>query len=101
MKKILLATGMVLLLSACSGQLPKCDSPDAVDLVNQIISDRSHRFGKYVSLKNVDETAYNKKNELRTCTAMLVTTKNQQEIYYSIFWENKDKKEKFYVEINY
>lgn len=89
-----------LLLTACSNQLPSCDSKDTKNVVEEIINKRSYSVGRYVDLQNIEEEAFNKKAQLRACLATIVTTQITENIRYSIEWEDNDEKDSFYIEIN-
>lgn len=77
-----------------SGSLPSCSSTDSKTLVGQIINDSpiaKMSGAKFVSLKNISEQGYNKDAGVRSCTATLVTTAGEDNIQYSVNWQNKAK----------
>lgn len=101
MKKCNLALMLIgaLSLSACTSALPSCGSTEAENLIQKIINQRSYLVGSFVELKDVEETAFNQDAEIRVCSANLITSKVDEQINYSIKWQNKEKN-MFYLEIN-
>ena len=87
-----------LFLTACTQQLPKCNSKDAKNLISQLVNQRQAIIGQFVEIKDVEEIAFNKESEIRVCVAQLTTTRLTEEIDYSIKWQNKEQN-KFYLEI--
>lgn len=101
MKKILVTASIssTLFLSGCIGGLPKCDSQDAKNTIQQIINSKKFMVGEFVEITHIEETAFNKDSEIRVCTGLLTTTKTTEEISYSIKWQNKENNQ-FWLEIN-
>ncbi|MBL3527062.1 MAG: hypothetical protein JMN29_05125 [gamma proteobacterium endosymbiont of Lamellibrachia anaximandri] len=80
--------------------LPGCDSTETKSLVGQIINGLplvKASGAQFVSVKNATEQGYNQEAEIRSCSGTLVTTAGEDNLQYSIKWQNKDKGE-FYVE---
>jgi hypothetical protein len=80
--------------------LPSCDQSESTKLVGQIVNDLplvKAANVQYVSLKNITEQGHNKEADLRSCSATLVTTAGEDDLQYSIKWQNK-KDGTFYVE---
>lgn len=54
---------------------------------------------KFIDVKNIEETGFNKNKEIRLCTAdILISNGEEESIIYNIHWQNK-KNSMFYVEI--
>ncbi len=91
--------GLIAVSIFSSSNLPSCDSSDSTDLVEKIINDlplAKATGAKFVSLKEIEELGFNKKSEIRSCNAILVTTSGEDDLQYSIVWSNKDKGE-YYI----
>lgn len=105
MKKIscqlALAFCACLAVSACGSKtLPRCNSSEAQTLVGEIVNDMPAAKiagAKFVALKNISELGFNKSEEIRSCHGNLVTTSGEDEIQFSIFWEDKTK-DLFYIQ---
>lgn len=85
---------------AAGKSLPSCDQAETTTLVGQIINDLplvKEANVQYVSLKDVTEQGYNKENDIRACSAILVTTAGEDDLQYSIKWQSK-KDRTFWVE---
>ena len=96
----LLATIPFLLVACSDPQLPTCTDKEVESTVGQIINDMPlvQLFGaSFVSLKNQSEQGFNKDAQLRSCTATLVTTAGEDNLQYSIKWQDR-KAGTFYVE---
>lgn len=79
--------------------LPGCDSTDTKTLLGQIINSMplvKASGAQFVSVKNVTEQGFNKQAQIRSCSGTLVTTAGEDNLQYSVKWENK-KKGEFYV----
>lgn len=88
------------LLGAMATALPACSSSDANGLVAQIIEGMpaAKLSGvKFISLKDVEEQGFNESAQLRSCSAILVTTAGEDDLQFSIKWSDREKSE-FYVE---
>ena len=95
MKKIIFLGLSTITLSGCFGSdLPKCGDSDTRELIAQIVKDNDYKF---IDLKNVNETGFNKESEIRLCSAELLTTAGSEMSEYHIRWDNK-KKSIFVVE---
>jgi|688.fasta_scaffold170430_2 hypothetical protein len=85
----------VIAISGCdkfSKQLPTCDHDATIKLTGQIINDlpiAKAAGATFVSLKNIKEQGFNKNSEIRACEATLVTTKGEDNLQYSIKWQDK------------
>ena len=91
--------GLIALSIFSGGNLPSCKSSDSTNLVEKIINDlplAKATGAKFVSLKEIEELGFNKKSEIRSCSAILVTTRGEDDLQYSIIWSNKDKGE-YYI----
>ena len=91
--------GLIALSIFSGGNLPSCESSDSTNLVEKIINDlplAKATGAKFVSLKEIEELGFNKKSEIRSCSAILVTTRGEDDLQYSIIWSNKDKGE-YYI----
>lgn len=91
--------GLIALSIFSSSSLPNCHSSESTDLVEKIINDLPYAKAtgmKFVSLKEIKELGFNKKSEIRSCNALLITTSGEDELQYSIVWSNKDKGE-YYI----
>lgn len=99
--KFLLAMSIgLMVLTGCSNELPSCNSKETISLIEKIINQKgNNEIGRFVELKEIEEEAYNKKRQLRTCFATIVTMKVTEDISYSINWQNNKKRKYFYVEI--
>ena len=90
---VIIFTGIT--LSGCdkfSKQLPTCDHEATIKLTGQIINDLplAKAVGAtFVSLKNIKEQGFNKNSEIRACEATLVTTKGEDQLQYSVKWQDK------------
>ena len=76
-------------------EIPTCDANETNSLVEKIINDlpAAKSVGaKFVSLKDINEKGYNKKSEIRACEAVLITTKGEDSLLYSIKWQDKSSK---------
>ena len=97
---VLISTSVI---ASCSklNALPICDQSEIQKAVEGIIND-SPAFkaveAKFVSLKTVTEQGYNEEQAIRSCTAVLVTSKGEDQIQYSIKWHDESKTN-FYVEV--
>jgi hypothetical protein len=79
--------------------LPSCGSTDTQGLVGKIVNDMPAAKiagARFVSVKDITEQGYNKSEDIRSCHATLVTTAGEDELQYSIKWQDKAKK-LFYV----
>lgn len=103
MKKLINASSLVLcifLLSACSGDLPKCGDKDSKELLSQIFNDalKSESL-KFIQAKNFAEKGFNKDKEIRVCTADVMLSNGEEEaVTYNLYWQDK-KKAMFMLEI--
>ena len=103
MKKLINASSLVLcifLLSACSGDLPKCGDKDSKELLSQIFNDalKSESL-KFIQAKNFAEKGFNKDKEIRVCTAdVMLSNGEEEEVTYNLYWQDK-KKVMFMLEI--
>lgn len=91
--------GLIALSIFSSSNLPACESSDSADLVEKIINDlpvAKATGSKFVDLKEIKELGFNKKSEIRSCNATLITTSGEDDLQYSIVWRNKDKGE-YYI----
>jgi hypothetical protein len=82
------------------GGLPKCEQLDTLTLMESVInhSDAAKAANaKFVMLKNITEQGYNDASEIRACHATLVTTAGEDNLQYSIKWQNKAEKQ-FWVD---
>lgn len=86
------------------GDLPAVDSPEVIELVEQILTDSPEGkltgaiFGD-MKIEMPAETGYDRKAQKRTARAMLKTANmGTVPIYYTVEWHNK-KKEEIWVEI--
>ena len=80
--------------------LPSCDQSETTKLVGEIIDDLplvKVANVNFVSLKNIEEQGYNKDADIRACSAVLITTAGEDDLQYSVKWQNK-KEGTFYVE---
>jgi len=80
--------------------LPSCEQSETTKLVGQIINDLplvKAANVQYVSLKNITEQGHNKEADIRSCSATLVSTAGEDNLQYSLKWQNK-KDGTFYVE---
>lgn len=80
--------------------LPSCDRSETTKLVGQIINDLplvKAANVQFVSLKNIAEQGHNKEADIRACSATLITTAGEDNLQYSVKWQNK-KDGTFYVE---
>jgi hypothetical protein len=90
---VIIVTGFT--LSGCdkfSKQLPTCDQDVTIKLTGQIINDlplAKAAGATFVSLKNIKEQGFNKDSEIRACEATLVTTKGEDQLQYSVKWQDK------------
>ncbi|MDI1270528.1 MAG: hypothetical protein PSV40_15680 [Polaromonas sp.] len=78
-----------------SSALPTCNSGKTKDVVEKIINGLPlARAGntKYVTLKDVEETGYNKNAGIRGCSATLITTAGEDSLVYSVTWQDSDRK---------
>lgn len=78
-----------------SSALPTCNSGKTKDVVEKIINGLPlARAGntKYVTLKDVEETGYNKNAGIRGCSATLITTAGEDSLVYSVTWQDRDRK---------
>ncbi|MBQ9683004.1 MAG: hypothetical protein IJV35_07010 [Neisseriaceae bacterium] len=98
-KSLVFSVGVVLLLSACGNKLPKCNSEEAENTIAEIINGKRYYFGDFVTMKDIKQDAFNKKRQIRTCTATLKTTKDEGDIKFSIKWEDQEKGE-YWIEIH-
>lgn len=102
MKKLFTLVLAAATLSGCGEtELPKCNDDVTHTLVGQIVNDlkvAKEHGTRFVSLNSVREQGFNKAEQLRACTATLVTTAGENTLQYSIKWQNREKKE-FYVEL--
>ena len=93
--------GLIALTAFFGGKsLPSCDQAETTSLVGQIVNDMplvKIANAQFVSLKNVTEQGHNKDAELRACAAILVTTAGEDNLQYSVKWQDK-KDGNFYVE---
>lgn len=109
MKKLSLLTVLLysFSLTGClDPTLPKCDSKETKELFFKIVNDSLKGLGRseqLVSLKNVEEIAFNKQSQIRVCkTDVVLSNAGTGWATYKIYWgkENNSKYEKmFYVEI--
>ncbi len=94
-KSVIVIIFGVITLSGCdkfSKQLPTCDHDTTIKLTSQIINDlplAKAAGATFVSLKNIKEQGFNKNSEIRACEATLVTTKGEDQLQYSIKWQDK------------
>lgn len=98
--QISFAVGAALLLGACGTKLPTCNQQETLKIVEQVINNLpiAKAVGaKFVSLKSIQELGFNKDSDLRTCSAILVTNKGEDQLSYSVKWQNKEVG-KFWVE---
>ena len=101
MKKLINASSLVLcifLLSACSGDLPKCGDKDSKELLSQIFNNalKSESL-KFIQAKNFAEKGFNK--EIRVCTAdVMLSNGEEEEVTSNLYWHYK-KKAMFMLEI--
>ncbi|WP_114892114.1 hypothetical protein [Haemophilus haemolyticus] len=102
MKKLILASTACLLLSGCFSELPKCDDTEVKKTLDSMITTNLRtldRSLKFIDVKNIEETGFNKNKEIRLCTAdILISNGEEESIIYNIHWQNK-KNSMFYVEI--
>ncbi len=90
-KYVYLLTLSLFGLTACSNDnVPKCDSTEAKEIVEEIATNKSYQIGNFVSLKNINESGFNADSQERTCSADLVTSKVDAGIYYSITWADAE-----------
>jgi hypothetical protein len=86
-------------LAGCSGGgLPSCTSSEVKGVIEEIAAEKSYLIGNFVNLKNIKESAFNEDAQIRTCTANLITTKSDKNIFYSVTWGDAEHKQ-FRVEI--
>lgn len=93
--------GVIFLVTYLAGKsLPSCDQAETTSLVAKIINDMplvKRANASFVSLKDIKEQGHNKEAEIRACNATLVTTAGENNLQYSIKWQDK-KGRNFYVE---
>lgn len=102
MKKIVFAiVAFSFFLVGCGGKsLPECNGSDTQNNLGNIINDMpivKMVGAKFVTVKNVEELGFNEKTQLRSCKAVLVTTLGEDQLQYSISWQNREEG-MFYVE---
>jgi hypothetical protein len=92
---------VVVAVSGSQGKgLPPCEAKETASLLEQIVNDLplvKATNTRFVSLKQIEELGYNNESELRSCKATLITTAGQDDLQYSIKWQDK-RKGLFYVE---
>ncbi|BDX19210.1 hypothetical protein MFKK_20200 [Halopseudomonas aestusnigri] len=94
------ACGLIAFSMFSRGGLPDCDADESVNLVEQIVGDMSSlRIAgvQFVSLEGIRELGYNERTEIRSCSAVLVTNRGENDSTYSIVWADKEKGE-YYIE---
>lgn len=74
--------------------LPKCDSSEAQTSLAKIMNNALKDDGiKFINSKNVKEEGFNKKTEIRVCSAdILFSNGSRGAAIYNVYWENKSKK---------
>lgn len=80
--------------------LPGCDQSATKNLVEQVVNDlpvAKAVNAKFVTVKNVSEQGFNKEANVRSCAAILVTTKGEDNFQYSVKWHD-EKNGVIYVE---
>ncbi len=85
---------------AAFSALPGCNSEETKNLVGQIITDMplvKASGVQYVAVKDVSEQGFNQKNQIRSCFGTLVTTAGEDNVQYSVKWQDKSKT-MFYVQ---
>ena len=84
-----------------TGTLPNCNSPEVVQLTNQIVSESPavQILGLTdISISSHGEKHYNSSSETRFCRGVLKTPLGDEVISYSVEWHNKNTGE-FWVQI--
>lgn len=72
--------------------LPSCGQDETTTLVGQIFNSSkiANLVGaKFVSLKDVKEQGHNSNDDIRSCSATLVSTSGEDAIQYSVEWNDK------------
>lgn len=90
--KVLWVSAIAVSLLGCSNKLPSCGAKETKKVIENIVNKKSGNLGKFVELQEIEEEAYNKERQLRTCFATLVTMEITEDIAYSIHWENNKKR---------
>lgn len=86
--------------------LPKCDDKETKQLLSQVINQNLKKMNErevLVSLKNIDQVAFNKHTRIRVCKSNAIFS-NANEIWmnYKIYWGKSQKggpEKEFFVEI--
>lgn len=98
------------ILTGClDPSLPKCDSKETKEVFFKLVNDelkKQRSREQLISMKNVEEIAFNKQSEIRVCKADgIYSDEDTAWFTYKIYWGKeksilKNKSEKmFYVEI--
>lgn len=83
---------LALLFHFLTKSLPNCVQPETTQLVGKIVNNMPLVKAinvQYVSLKNINELGYNSESDIRSCAATLVTTAGEDNLQYSVKWQNK------------
>lgn len=81
--------------SFSAGAIPTCDSQEAIDLINEVVTDN---YGAGYSLSDYAQVSYDKSAEVRRCRMTWTVGENRGISDFMIEWYS-DKKEMFTVSI--
>lgn len=79
--------------------LPGCGDPQTISLAQQIYNGApavKAAGTQFVQMKNISEEGYNAAQGLRTCNATLISTAGDEQVVYSVTWQDSSHKN-FYV----
>ncbi len=71
--------------------LPACDSADTKSIVKQFLEQPQVGL-QFVDLKDVTESGFDSKREIRVCNATLVTTSFTENGDYKVYWHDQEAK---------
>lgn len=105
-KLSILCLSTLFLFGCLEPDLPECDAKETRQLLSQIINQNLKNRGEsesLVSLKNIDQVAFNKHTGIRLCKSNAIFS-NANEIWmnYKIYWGKSQKgglEKEFFVEI--
>ena len=97
----------ILSLTAClEPDLPKCNDKESKQLLSQVVNQNLKKMGErevLVSLKDIEEVAFNKHSGIRVCKSNAVFSDADEAWFtYKIYWGNSKKgrmEKEFFVEI--
>lgn len=92
-----------LLLAGCKPSLPSCKDDEVINTVERLVSGKAYLWGKFywgqfVDLKKIKQAGYDKRRQIRSCTASLITTEYTVDVEYQVAWINR-KNEEAHVQI--